>query len=42
MINEAVDAGNGDLAEALVFAHIEAGRGPSLESMAELFLAETI
>ena len=39
-ITEAVNAGNPELTEALVFAHIEAGRVPSLESMAALLADE--
>lgn len=35
-ITEAITEGNDQLAESLVFAHIEAGRKPSLESMALL------
>jgi DNA-binding GntR family transcriptional regulator len=38
-IAEAVNEGNEQLAEALMFAHIEAGRRPSFESMEDL-LAE--
>lgn len=38
-ITEAISEGNGQLARALMFAHIEAGRRPSFESM-ELLLAE--
>jgi DNA-binding GntR family transcriptional regulator len=35
-IAESINDGDGDLAESLTFAHIEAGRRPSLESMAKL------